>query len=169
MDRGPSSPGALRPGKNLLHARVGPRGSLGSDKGLRGRSGGTLSRNGGGDSGRTPAAREHEGESRKEYGKMDDVTCPHGSFTPLFLSIRVRVRPGGDGHIPKPSPNEVVQGSVVLAVHDVKRSSRAKLDGSLGDTAPRQTTRRSTHNAEKTETQPLTGVQGQGDPGGHQG
>ena len=37
-------------------------------------------------------------------------------------------------------------------VQSVGRSGRAKLDSPIGDTAPRQTTRRSTHDAKKTET-----------------
>src|SRR5450756_2382087 len=50
------------------------------------------------------------------------------------------------------------------------RSGRAKSDSLLGDDiAPRRQPRRSIYDVEKTETQPLTGVQGQGRPGGRQG
>src|SRR5665811_1630924 len=46
MDRGPSSPGALRPGKNLLHDRVGTRWSLMGGRGLRSESRGGGGRGG---------------------------------------------------------------------------------------------------------------------------
>src|SRR5665648_597682 len=50
------------------------------------------------------------------------------------------------------------------------RSGRAKSDSLLGDDIPpRRQPRRSIYDVEKTETQPLTGVQGQGRPGGRQG
>src|SRR5450830_244748 len=50
------------------------------------------------------------------------------------------------------------------------RAGRAKSDSLLGDDiAPRRQPRRSIYDVEKTETQPLTGVQGQGRPGGRQG
>ena len=52
----------------------------------------------------------------------------------------------------------------------IVRSGWAKSDSLLGDDiAPRRQPRRSIYDVEKTETQPLPGVQGQGRPGGRQG
>ena len=63
-----------------------------------------------------------------------------------------------------------ISPSTVRRIHaTLHRSGRLKLDSLLGDTAPGRTPRRSTNDAEKTETQPLASLQSQGGPGGHQG